>query len=173
MVNRHKGYLVVEVGSRRGDAVELAMQATRVVASVAASMDAAGVFWIGAAMLVDRTKFLETSKDMTATKPPAGLWVNFLPGTLPEVGPVVHTIGLSALDFPEIILAQTGITEESALELILGISEQVLQNRVVLRRGDTFRLRTGEKLVADEVPAPWKTGEVAVLLVLKSAARTP
>jgi hypothetical protein len=171
-VDRHPAHLVIEVGTSRGEALANTARLTRVVASVVAVTRPRAVFWTGAAMLIDPAKFVAESAVLRTGQAPVLLWLNVLPAFLEPKEPVVHTIGFGRLGLPELILVQGAASDEDVFDRLLRASELILHKRLNVRRGNRLELSATERLVAEEVPAPWNPKEMAIRLTMV-AKRAP
>jgi hypothetical protein len=168
---RHRAHLQVEVRSPRGDAVTNARRLTNLVGALIPTLPIMAVLWNDAGMLLSPTKFLVDSEAIGPHGIPTGLWLNVLPAALSPHLPVMHTMGLRPLGFRELILYGHRAGPEQSLETLLRIAEQVLQGRLTLRRGDTFRTGSRETLEVHEIPAPWNAQEVAFQLTPRTTTR--
>jgi hypothetical protein len=128
------------------------------------------VFWGNAVEVLEPRVFLEEAGSASRDKPPIKIWVNFLPASLPNRTPVVHTIGMSALDYREIVLVKPkGTQEGTALVTIEEVTKYVVRNSFAIRAGDKFNVTPTEAVWAEEIPAPWDPSEVAILLAARSS----
>jgi hypothetical protein len=168
---RHRAHLQIEVRSPRGDGVANARRLTHLVGAVIAAQNVLAVLWTDAGMLLSPAKFLADSEATGRDGIPTGLWLNILPAALSPHLPVMHTMGLSPLGFRELILFGPRANPEQALDTLMQIAERVLQSRLTLRRGDTFRTNDRQTLVVEEIPAPWNTEEVALQLSPRPSGR--
>ncbi len=168
---RHRAHLQIEVRSPRADAVANARRLTDLVGAVIAAQPVLAVLWTDAGMLLSPTKFLVDSEATGGSGIPTELWLNVLPAALSPHLPVMHTMGLGPLGFRELILFGHRAGPERAHATLLQVAEQVLQSRLILRPGDTFKTSDRETLVVQEIPAPWNSGEVALQLTPRPGTR--
>lgn len=161
----HQAYVDVTLNSRNTDAIEHNLILTRLVGAVLSAMGGQGVYWGNAVVLIEPNAYRLITAEATGERPPVKIWVNFLPAALPDGTPVVHTIGLSSLSMPEVVLIEgrTG-AEIASLNMLYGVSEYVVRNRLQLRTGDSLNISPTESLLAKEIPAPWDGSETAILL---------
>ena len=170
-IRRHRAHLLIEVRSPRGDGVANARRLTHLVGAVIASVPVLAVLWSDAGMFLPPTKFLADSEATGRDGIPTALWLNFLPAALSPHLPVVHTRGLSPLGFRELVLFGHRAGPERAMATLMLVADGVLQGRLKLRPGDTFRTSAKETLDVDEIPAPWNTEEMALQLTLRATGR--
>jgi hypothetical protein len=164
VARRHRAHLLVEVRSPRGDAITNARRLTHLVGAVIASLPVLAVLWSDAGMLLPPSKFLADSEATGREGIPTALWLNVLPAALSPHLPVMHTMGLGPLGYRELILYGNRTGPDGALATLLDVAGRVLQERLTLRRGDTFRTGGRETLLVEEIPAPWNTAETALQL---------
>jgi len=166
-----KGYLDIVVRSRRGDVLDHNLALTQLVASAVKAAHGCGVFWGNASFVIEPKRFLATSAKATRSHLPVLLWINVLPAKLSATTPVFHTIGLSSLELPELILEKGEASDEASLDMILRMSDLVLRNGQGLRDGETVNLTAREALRATSMPAPWDPKETAIRLTASSRHR--
>jgi hypothetical protein len=148
-----------------------ARRLTNLVGALIPTLPVVAILWNDAGMLLSPTKFLVDSEAIGPEGIPTGLWLNVLPAALSPHLPVIHTMGLGPLGFRELILFGHRGGPEQSLATLLRVAEQVLQGRLTLRRGDTFRTGSRETLEVQEIPAPWNTQEVALQLTPRTTTR--
>jgi hypothetical protein len=170
-IHRHRAHLVVEVRSPRGDGIANARRLTRLVAALLVTRPALAVLWNDAGMLVESSRFLIDSEATASNGIPTALWLNFLPAALSPHLPVVHTMGLAPLGFRELVLYGHRSGPASALATLSQVAERVLQGRLILRAGDTFRTDSRDTLLVEEIPAPWDEKQLAFQLTPRGARR--
>ena len=167
---RHHAHLVVtakQTGAS-GTAIDAALRLTRVVAVIAAATKASAIYWTPAAMLLDPARFVAESAAAGRGAFPVQLWINVLPAVFTGGQTAVHTLGLAALDMPELILAAEGRPDGALVPSVLRVAEFAVSRRLVLRDGDKFKLDAQDTLVAALVPAPWDAKQTAVRLSFKA-----
>jgi hypothetical protein len=171
VVHRHRAHLLVEVRSPRGDGIANARRLTRLVAALLVVRPALAVLWNHAGMLVESSRFLVDSETTVDDRIPIGLWLNFLPAALSPHLPVVHTMGLAPLGFRELVLYGHRTGPEGALATLTQVAERVLQGRLTLRPGGSFRTDARDTLYVQEIPAPWDEKERAFQLTPRASGR--
>jgi hypothetical protein len=137
-VARHGAHVIVHAASDTLDPLALRLLHTRLVAAVAATTDALGVY-IGEALLVRAAAdYVEDAREASAENPPLLSWVGFNLVGEPDDRFSAYTTGLERLGMPELEVRRVAQPAPAVIGLLADVAHYQLTTGKRLKDGDTF-----------------------------------
>lgn len=149
----HKYHLIVALMKSPFDTIDTTLLFTKLVASVAASVKADGIYW-GAGTLVHCPEtFIEQSKEMSQEYLPLYLWIDFRvqKGNIEKY--TLFTTGMESLGFMEIEILNSECEPSLLIDRAYNIAHYLLDNGPILKDGNTIGLSEEEKILVRHVPS--------------------
>lgn len=144
-IARHRSHVIVFAGSTTLSAVDLHLLHSKLVAAVAATTEAIGVY-MGDAMLVrGAADYVNEARAASREALPMMLWVGFNP--MVENGMVsAYTTGLTGFGLPELEVRRSARPAAEVLGTMADAASYQLQTGRQLRHGDTFGFSESERI---------------------------
>jgi hypothetical protein len=158
-LRHHAAHLLVALVDEGGRPIEKAMALTRLVAAASPSV---GVFWGPGRLVHSPEAFVEQAVHMGEGNLPLYLWVDFRMEESASGGVRLFTTGLEALGATELEVRDFGGTPQELLDYAYNIAHYQLDQRKVIRDGDTIGL-TEEVTVTAHRGQSMLGGEMEVL----------
>ncbi len=161
-LRHHSAHLLVALVDEGGRPIAKAMALTRLVTAVAAASPSVGVFWGPGRLVHSPEAFVEQAVQMGEGSMPLFLWVDFRIEESTRGGVRLFTTGLEALGATELEVRDFGGTPQELLDYAYNIAHYQLDQRKVIRDGDTIGL-TEEVQVTAHRATSMLGGEMEVL----------
>lgn len=144
-IARHQSHVIVFAGSTTLSAVDLRLLHSKLVAAVAATTDAIGVY-VGDAMLVrGAADYVNEARAASREAVPMMLWVGF--NLVVENGTVsAYTTGLTGFGLPELEVRRSARPAPDVLGTMADAASYQLRTGRLLRHGDTFGFSESERI---------------------------
>ena len=152
-LKQHRGHLLITASSSSSDAIELMLALTRVVASVAQSAPALGIFLAGAKQVHKVEDFVSEAEGATRELLPLYLWIRF---TLSEQGDgttTLYTTGLADLELMEVEFPRAQLDPQTLMDRAFNIAHYLLDHGAVLENGHTIGISADEKFKVVHAPS--------------------
>jgi hypothetical protein len=153
VLEKHSAHLVVTASTSAPDVIDLMLALTRVVAAVALSTPALGIYWRGATQVHDVQPFVDEAKTASRERLPLYLWLRF--GLVGEEDGTtsLHTTGLADVADMEIEFPHAHLDPETLVDRAFNIAHYLLDNGPVLKDGDTIGISAAERLDIRHAPS--------------------
>jgi hypothetical protein len=161
-LRHHAAHLLVALVDEGGRPIEKAMTLTRLVTAVAAASPSVGIFWGPGRLVHSPEAFIEQAVQMSEGNLPLFLWVDFRIEESASGGVRLFTTGLEALGATEMEVRDYGGDAQELLNYAYNIAHYQLDQRKVIRDGDTIGL-TDEVQVTAHRGLSMLGGEMEVL----------
>jgi hypothetical protein len=160
----HAAHVAVMLLAEEEDRINAALLLTDLVAAVAASSNAVGVYWTAGGVVQPPEAFISYAQETTEEYLPLNLWIDFRPIPGDDGVCSLATTGLEDFGHQEIEVHQTRQDPELVLERAFKMAHYVLENGSILEDGETVELSEEEKTVVRFGPSMWDA-EYEVLLL--------
>lgn len=158
----HPAHLLVALVDEGGTAVKKSACLTRLTAALAAAGPNAGVFW-GPGRLVHATgAFIDQAVQMRDDNWPLFLWIDFRIERAANETVQLYTTGLEALGLSELEASDFQGSPQDLLDHAYNIAHYLLDQRKLIRDGDTIGLTDEVQVTARRGPS-MLGGELEVL----------
>jgi hypothetical protein len=161
-LRHHAAHLLVALVDEGGRAIEKAMTLTRLVTAVAAASPSVAAFWGPGRLVHSPEAFVEQAVQMSEGNLPLFLWIDFRMEESASGGVRLFTTGLEALGGTELEVRDYGGEAQELLNYAYNIAHYQLDQRKVIRDGDTIGL-TEEVQVTAHRGQSMLGGEMEVL----------
>jgi len=161
-LREHRAHILVTLVDEGGRAIEKAAALTRLTAAIAATAPSAGVFWGPGRLVHAPQAFIDQAVQMRADNLPLFLWVDFRIEQCGEGGVRLFTTGLEALGQNELEVRHYEGSPQELLDSAYNVAHYVLEQRKVIRDGDTIGLTERVQVTARR-GASMLGGELEVL----------
>lgn len=136
-VGAHASHVIVHARSTTLSAVELRLLHTKLVASVLAVGNGAGVYLGDAALVRSATDFMSDAQQASVENLPLLSWIGFTP-VQADGATSAHTMGLSGFDLLELEVRNSAKPVPEVLGVLADLASYQLSTGRVLSDGDTF-----------------------------------
>jgi hypothetical protein len=141
----HRAQAVVSATSAGGDCIDLMLTLTRVVAAVAATAQALGVYVGGAALVHKVDDFVSEAGPATREQLPLYLWLRFQLSEAEDGSLTLYTFGLSQFELMELEFAPSRLDPQTLMDRAFNISHYLLDHGAVLSDGHTIGTSADER----------------------------
>jgi hypothetical protein len=150
----HRAHLLVALVDEGGKPIEKAMTLTQFTAALTGAAPSLGVFWGPGRMVHAAEAFCDQAVQMAADDLPLFLWVDFRIETIDEAGAVqLYTTGLEALGQSELETPRYAGPAQELLDHAYNFAHYLLEQRKVVRDGDTVGLADHVQVTARRAPS--------------------
>lgn len=160
----HKGHVLVALVGDQGDAIRRAITLTQLTAAVAASVDAAGIYWGGGALVHDPNAFVKEAESVSTASLPLQLWIDFRLGQNEDDSLRLFTTGMALFDQKEIEMPRTTKKPNDVLDFAYAIADYVLTSGKTIQAGETVGRSEDEKVPVTYGPSMWDP-ETSVMIL--------
>lgn len=151
----HAAHVPVVLLAEDEDRVNAALLLTSLVAAVAASSDAVGVYWAASGLVQPPEAFVSYCQEGDEELLPLNLWIDFRLLEGDDGAYSLATTGLEDFGLSEIEVPPSRHTPELVLERAFKMAHYLLENGPILEDGETVELSDDEKLVVHFGPSMW------------------
>ena len=151
----HAAHVPVVLLAEDEDRVNAALVLTSLVAAVAASSSAVGVYWAASGLVQPPEAFISSCQEGDEELLPLNLWIDFRLVEADDGAYSLGTTGLEDFGLPEIEVPPSRHTPELVLERAFKMAHYLLENGPILEDGETVELSDEEKLVVHFGPSMW------------------
>lgn len=152
-LKQQRGHLLITASSSSADAIELMLALTRVVASVAQSTPALGIFLPGARQVHKVEDFISEAEGASRELLPLYLWIRFTLRDESDGTTSLTTSGLADLELMEVEFPHARVDPQTLMDRAFNIAHYLLDNGPVLANGHTIGISTEEKFKVSHVPS--------------------
>lgn len=150
----HAAHLAVAMPvSGHGSPMDRLSRFTSLLAAIVQATPAVGVYWGDAGATHGRDFFLSVAKDRSIV-PRLMLWTGVSITAEDEARISYLSLGMSQLDFPDLLLVARKSRASSALEMVFDLLVYVAKRGEPLPEGDTVGRTADERLPVHYVPSP-------------------
>jgi hypothetical protein len=139
-LRHHSAHLLVALVDEGGRPVEKAITLTRLVTAAAAAAPSVGVFWGPGRLVHSPEAFVEQAVQMSEENLPLFLWIDFRIEESSSGGVRLFTTGIEPLGGNELEVRDFGGEAQELLNYAYNIAHYQLEQRKVIRDGDTIGL---------------------------------
>ena len=140
-----RAHAVVSVRSESADAIELMFAITRVVAALALTSSALGVYLGGAEQVHKVEDFVSEASTATREQLPLYLWVRFELAEQSDGTISLFTHGMSQFDLMEVEFPRSTLEPQTLMDRAFNIAHYLLEQGPVLSDGHTIGTSANEK----------------------------
>lgn len=144
----HQAHLVVTLIDEGGKPAEKSLALTQLVAGLAASPAAAGVFWGPGRLVHPSQAFIEQAVQSTDADLPLFLWIDFRVERTETGGTRMYTTGMEALGYTEIEVPHFPGEPQQILEFAYNVAHYQISEKKQIDDGDTIGLTDEVQVVA-------------------------
>ncbi len=149
----HQAHVLVAVLAPEQDRIATRLLLTRVVAAVAATTEAAGVYWGEGPVVNAPDDFVEEAKRTSRERLPLYLWLAFHLTRNPDGTFTLATSGMKAFGFMEMEVVASREKAATLVDRAFNFTHYLLDHGPVLKDGDTIGLSADERLRIRHVPS--------------------
>jgi Domain of unknown function (DUF4261) len=162
----HKAHAIVSVTSHRHSVPEVTWLLTRAIVAMLECVDAAGIYWGSAEMVLDPEVFAKEVKESDADESlPLLLWINILVSS-DDGRATASTRGLSALGHKEFEVIDSSLPPEKVLDFVGSVIAYLLGSGAVLKHGQTIGLSAEQKISIEHRESAFNKGTQVIRLGL-------
>ncbi len=144
-LSQHKTHLIVAASSRDLSHVQLSLWHTRAIASVLSCLDAVGVYFGGASIVVSPRQYVEAAAAATEDDLPLFLWLGFHL-VKEEDGLSIYTTGLPAFGLLDLEVHRAELEVNELINLVANVAHYELASNVQIQDGETVGTSEDERL---------------------------
>jgi Domain of unknown function (DUF4261) len=163
-LKQQRGHLLITASSTSADAIELMLALTRVVASVAQSAPALGIFLSGAKQVHKVEDFVSEAEGATRELLPLYLWIRFTLNDEGNGSTTLSTTGLADLELMEVEFPRARLDPQTLMDRAFNIAHYLLDHGAVLEHGHTIGISTEEKFKVNHAPSLHDAGRLVYQL---------
>jgi len=152
-LRRHMAHLLVTLVDEGGRAVTKAACLTRLTAALTATSPSLGVFWGPSRMVHPSDAFIEQAAPMRDDDLPLFLWIDFRIEAFGDGAVRLYTTGLEGLGQSELEVSHYVGPPQQLLGYAYNIAHYLLDQRKVVRDGDTIGLTDDVQVAAHRGPS--------------------
>jgi len=145
MLRPHRAQAIVSGTSSSGDSIDLMLTLTRVVAAVAATANALGVYVAGAKLVHKVDDFVSEAGPASREQLPLYLWLRFQLAEAEDGSLTLYTWGLSQFELMEIEFAPSRLDPQTLMDRAFNIAHYLLDHGAVLSDGHTIGTSADER----------------------------
>jgi len=149
----HKYHLIVALMKSPLDIIDTTLLFTKLVASVAASVNADGVYWGAGTLVHSPDVFIEQSKEMSREYLPLYLWIDFRVQKENAEKYTLFTTGMKSLGLMEIEIINSESEPSVLIDRAFNIAHYLLDYGPIIKDGNTIGLSEEEKILVRHVPS--------------------
>lgn len=149
----HRAHVIVAVLAPGMDRISTMLLLTRVVAAVAATTDASGVYWGEGPVVNAPDDFVEEAKRTSREQLPLYLWLAFQLSRNPDGTFTLATSGMRSFGFMELELVAMREKPATLVDRAFNFAHYLLDHGPVLKDGDTIGLSAHERFRIRHVPS--------------------
>ena len=149
----HLAHVIVAVLAPGRDRISTMLLLTRVVAAVAATADASGVYWGEGPVVNAPDDFIEEAKRTSREQLPLYLWLAFQLSRNPDGTFTLATSGMRSFGFMELELVALREKPATLVDRAFNFAHYLLDHGPVLKDGDTIGLSAQERFRIRHVPS--------------------
>ncbi|WNG36299.1 DUF4261 domain-containing protein [Archangium violaceum] len=149
----HLGHVIVAVLAPGMDRVSTMLLLTRVVASVAATADASGVYWGEGPVVNAPEDFVEEAKRTSRERLPLYLWLAFQLVRNPDGTFTLCTSGMKSFELMELEWVACRTKPAELVDRAFNFAHYLLDHGPVLKDGDTIGLSAQERFRVRHLPS--------------------
>lgn len=161
----HKAHAVVSLSSTSLEPVEQALLLTKLLASVAATTDSAGIYWGAGTVVHSPEMFLDQSSGIALEYLPLMLWIDFRLQEEADGTFTMFTTGLEAFGLMEIEAVRVKGDSEGLYGLVYDVAHYLLENGPIVKDGDTIGGSEAEHIEVRYEPSMWDNSRKVYRLV--------
>ncbi|QRK05782.1 DUF4261 domain-containing protein [Archangium violaceum] len=149
----HLGHVLVAVLAPGLDRVSTMLLLTRVVAAVAATADASGVYWGEGPVVNAPEDFIEETRRTSRERLPLYLWLAFQLARNPDGSFTLCTSGMKSFELMELELVACRTKPAELVDRAFNFAHYLLDHGPVLKDGDTIGLSAQERFRVRHLPS--------------------
>lgn len=149
----HQAHVIVAVLAPEKDRISTMLLLTRVVAAVAATADASGVYWGEGPVVNAPDDFVEEAQRTSSERLPLYLWLAFQLMRNPDGTFTLRTSGLRSFGLMELELVASRSKPAELVDRAFHFAHYLLDHGPVLKDGDTIGLSAQERLRVRLLPS--------------------
>lgn len=149
----HKGHVIAAVRAESLERLDAELLLTRVVAAVAATSDAVGVYWGEGPVVNAPDDFIEEAQRTSRERLPLYLWLAFQLERSPDGAFTLCTSGLKSFGLMELELVAVREKPTILMDRAFNFAHYLLEKGPVLKDGDTIGLSAQERLRVRHLPS--------------------
>jgi len=151
----HAAHVAVVLLPQGEDRITAALVLTNLVAAVAASANAAGVFWASGGLVHAPEAFISYCQEPGGEYLPLNLWIDFSLMRNDDGTCSLFTTGMEEFDLMEIEVHNSREEPELLLEGAFKMAHYLLENGPIVEDGETVELSDEEKCLVRFGPSMW------------------
>jgi hypothetical protein len=160
----HKAHVMVALMGDSGDLITRHIQLTHLVAAIAATADAAGVYWGSGTVVHEPQAFQEQSAGLSPDNLEPQLWIDMRLAQNDDGSYRYFTTGMSFFDHLEIEIDRATLDPEEILDFCYSIINYILTSGVTIKHGETIGRSAREKIKVTHERSMWdREGKVMKL----------
>lgn len=151
----HAAHVAIVLLPQGQDRISAALALTSLVAAVAASANAAGVFWTSGGLVHAPEAFISYCREPGGEYLPLNLWIDFSLMRNDDGTCSLFTTGMEEFDLMEIEVHGSREDPELLLERAFKMAHYLLENGPIVEDGETVELSDEERCLVRFGPSMW------------------